>query len=110
MASTSRARATFQSELIERSTDDDLPDNVKGTAVYKSFADQEGYYIFNKNLQGYLPIHYLKDKCLWTLIDYNAKAQSWYTTEPAPLEYSLGPYRNKPAHGIDVVTYMPPRD
>ncbi len=50
MASTSRARVTFQSELIERSTDDNLPDNVKGAAVYKSFADQEGYYIFDKNL------------------------------------------------------------
>ncbi len=102
MASTSRARVTFQSELIERSTEDDLPDNIKGAAVYKSFTDQEGYYVFNKNLQGYIPIHYLEDKRLWTLIDYDDKAQSWFTTEPAPLEYGLGPYRNKPVHGIDV--------
>ncbi len=102
MASTSRARATFQSELIERSTDDDLPDNVKGTAVYKSFQDQEGYYVFDKNLQGYIPIHYLEDRRLWSLIDYDDKTHSWYTTEPAPLEYSLGPYRSKPAHGIDI--------
>ncbi len=102
MASTSRARATFQSELIERSTEDDLPDNVKGAAIYKSFADQEGYYVFDKNLQGYLPIHYLEDKRLWTLIDYDDKSHSWYTTNPAPLEYGLGPYRNKPIQGIDV--------
>ncbi len=92
----------FKSELIERSTDDDLPDDVKGAAVYKSFDDQEGYYVFDKNLQGYLPIHFLEDKRLWTLIDYNDKVGSWYTTEPAPLEYSLGPYRSKPIHGIDV--------
>src|SRR6266571_2193174 len=102
MASTSRARATFQSELIERSTEDDLPDNVKGTAVYKSFTDQEGYYVFDKSQQGYLPIHFLEDRRLWSLIDYDDKARSWYTTEPAPLEYSLGPYRNKPVYGIDV--------
>src|SRR6266571_8524604 len=98
----SRARATFQSELIKRSTDNDLPDNVKGTVVYKSFADQEGYYVFDKNLQGYLPIHYLEDRRLWSLIDYDNKTHSWYTTEPAPLKYSLGPYQNNPAHGIDV--------
>jgi len=102
VASTSRARATFQSELIERSTTDDLPNNIKGTAVYKSFADQEGYYVFDKNLQGYIPIHFLEDRWLWTLINYDDKAGSWYTTEPAPLEYGLGPYRSKPAHGIDV--------
>src|SRR6266571_9426704 len=102
MASTSRARATFQSELIKRSTEDDLPNNVKGTAVYKSFADQEGYYVFDKSQQGYTPIHFLEDKRLWVLIDYNNKVNSWYTTEPAPLEYSLGPYRSKPAHGIDI--------
>ncbi len=62
MASTSRARATFTSELIERSTEDDLPDNVKGAAIYKSFTDQEGYYVFDKIHQGYTPIHYLEDK------------------------------------------------
>ncbi len=54
VALTSRARATFQSELIERSSNDNLPDNVKGAAVYKSFDNQEGYYVFDKNLQGYL--------------------------------------------------------
>jgi len=102
VASTSRARATFQSELIERSTEDDLLDNVKGTAVYKSFADQEGYYVFDKNLQGYIPIHFLEDRRLWVLIDYDNKAHSWYTTKPAPLEYGLGPYRSKLAHGIDI--------
>jgi len=62
VVSTSRARATFQSELIEQSTEDNLPDNVKGIAVYKCFADQEGYYIFDKDLQGYIPIHFLEDK------------------------------------------------
>jgi len=36
------------------------------------------------------------------LIDYDDKVNSWYTTEPTPLEYSLGPYRSKPAHGIDI--------
>ncbi len=102
MASTSRARDTFQSELIERSVEDELPNNIKGTAVYKSFDDQEGYYVFDKNLQGYLPIHFLEDKRLWVLINYDTKSGSWYTTEPAPLEYGLGPYRNKPIHRIDV--------
>src|SRR6266704_3069675 len=86
----------------ERRTEDNLPDSVKGATVYKSFADQEGYYVFDKDLQGYLPIHYLEDKRLWTLIDYDNKVGSWYTTNPAPLEYGLGPYRNKPAHRIDV--------
>ncbi len=92
MASTSRARATFQLELVKRSIEDDLPDNIKGAAVYKSFQDQEGYYVFDKNLQGYIPIHYLEDKRLWTLINYDDKVGSWYTTEPAPLKYGLGPY------------------
>ncbi len=90
MVSTSRARATFQSELIEQSIEDRLPNSIKGAAVYRSFDEQEGYYVFDKNLQGYIPIHYLEDKRLWTLIDYDNKVGSWYTTQPAPLEYSLG--------------------
>ncbi len=95
VASTSRSRATFQSELIERSTEDDLPDNVKGTAVYKSFPDQEGYYVFDKHRQGYIPIHFLEDKRLWVLIDYDDKVHSWYTTEPAPLEYGRRPHQQR---------------
>ncbi len=92
MASTSRARTTFKSELIEQSIKDDLPDHVKGAAIYKSFDKQEGYYVFNNNLQvqGYIPIHFLEDRRIWTLIDYDDKAGSWFTTHPAPLEYSLG--------------------
>src|SRR6266702_1875523 len=92
----------FQLELIERSIEDNLPNNVKGAAVYKSFHNQEGYYIFNKNLQGYLPVHYLEDKCLWVSIDYDVKSRSWFTTEPVPLKYGLGPYRNKPIHRINI--------
>ncbi len=92
VASSSRARATFQLELIERSIEDDLPDSIKGAAVYKSFDEQEGYYVFSKDLQGYIPVHFLEDKHLWMLIDYDAKVGSWFTTQLAPLEYSLGPY------------------
>jgi len=102
VALTSRSRATFQSELIEQSTKDKYPDYIKGAAVYKSFDEQEGYYVFDKDLQEYIPIHYLEDKCIWVLIDYDDKVGSWFTTGPTPLEYGLGPYRSKPIHGIDI--------
>ncbi len=39
---------------------------------------------------------------MWALIDYDEG--KWYTTQPAPLEYGLGLYRSKPAHGIDIDT------
>jgi len=104
VALTSRARSTFQKEYIKRSIANEYPDHIKGAAVYQSFNEQEGYYIFNKAQQGYIPIHFLEDRGLWALIDYDDKEGSWYTTQPAPLEYGLGPYRSKPVHRIDVDT------
>ncbi len=58
MASTSRARATFQSELIERSTDDDLPNNVKGAAVYKTILGNK----IVKNLKIFVEVDYLRSR------------------------------------------------
>ncbi len=41
---------------------------------------------------------------MWALIDYDDQEGSWFTTQPAPLEYGLGPYRSKPIHGINIDT------
>ncbi len=104
MALTSRARLTFQTEYIEWNITDEYPDHIKGAAVYRSFDEQEGYYVFDKEQKGYIPIHFLEDKGLWALIDYDDKKGSWFTTQPAPLKYGLGPYRSKPIHRIVVNT------
>ena len=99
LASGSRSTNRFKSEDVERQTSDDLTEQIKGTAVWKSITDEEGYYIFINDK--YLPIEYLEDKHIWCDIDYDPRPCKWYTYRPALLEYSLGPYRHNPS-GIDI--------
>ena len=89
----------FKSEDIEQHTKDDLSDQVKGTTVWKSDQETEGYYAFS--FGKYIPIEYLKDRHIWCEIDYDYNCHTWYTVRPAPLEYGLGPYRHN-FSGIDV--------
>ena len=49
----------FKSEDIERRTTDNLSDQVKGTAVWKSDQETEGYYTFSYGK--YIPVKYLED-------------------------------------------------
>ena len=99
LASGSRSTQTFKSEDIERCTRDDLSDQVKRAAVWKSDEETEGYYAFS--FDKYVPIKYLEDRCIWCKINYDYSLQTWYTVRPAPLEYGLGPYRHNPS-GIDI--------
>jgi len=73
MAHSSRARTKFQTEYVKQSIKDEYPNHIKGATVYQSFDDQEGYYIFNKEQQCYILIHYLEDRKIWALIAYSDK-------------------------------------
>jgi hypothetical protein len=51
----SRSVAGFKAFLLERRTDDDLPQHIKGVAVWKEIEDEEGYWVFDILSNSYLP-------------------------------------------------------
>ena len=87
----SRSKNQFSPSYIEQRTEDYLPDRVKGAAVWKSYPDTEGYYVWNNVLNKYIPLEYDKTTKVWATLAQDKQGR-WYTVQPAPLEYSLGPY------------------
>ena len=95
----SRSKNQFSPSYIEQRTEDDIPDRVKGAAVWKSYPDTEGYYVWNNVLNKYVPLEYDKTTKVWATLAQDEQGR-WYTVQPAPLEYSLGPYQENPTRII----------
>ena len=98
----SRSLTSFTSEPLDRRADDDLPDNVKGLAVWKEYDDERGYYVYDKQADYYVAIEFDDAKRAWYFITWDKYINRWVTVKPVPYDYGLGPYRSNTTVGIDV--------
>ncbi|KAH8982336.1 hypothetical protein EDB86DRAFT_3086162 [Lactarius hatsudake] len=98
----SRARSQFQAEYIDRYSDDELSDKVKGAVVWKEHEGVEGYFLFHPNTQKYRQVHYLEDIQQWAYIDYSAKKGQWYTISIVPQALGVGPLITHTTPGIAI--------
>ena len=64
----SRSVARFNTFIIEKREDDDLPQHIKGAAHWSEVTDEEGYFVFDTLSQSYLPIEYEADTRQWYFI------------------------------------------
>jgi hypothetical protein len=64
----SRSVAGFKMFILERRTDDDLPQHIKGVAVWKEIEDEEGYWVFDILSNSYLAIEYKEATRQWYFI------------------------------------------
>ncbi|KAH8987780.1 hypothetical protein EDB86DRAFT_3081963 [Lactarius hatsudake] len=92
----------FQAEYIDRYSDDELSDKVKGTVVWKEHEGVEGYFLFHPNTQKYRQVHYLEDLRQWAYIDYSTKKGQWYTISIVPQALGVGPLTTKTTSGIAI--------
>jgi hypothetical protein len=58
----------FKPFIIERRTDDDLPQHIKGVAVCKEIKDEEGYWVFDILSTSYLAVEYEEATKQWYFI------------------------------------------
>ena len=68
----SRSVANFKAFALERRIDDNLPQHIKGSALWKEIDNKEGYWVFNTLSNSYLTIEYEEDS---TVVLYPAGQQ-----------------------------------
>jgi hypothetical protein len=75
---------------LERRTDDDLPQHIKGVAVWKEITDEEGYWVFDILSTSYLTIEYEEATKQWYFIQQDSRTSHWIAVDTVPSTYSLG--------------------
>ena len=86
----SRSVAGFNSFIIEKREDDDLPQHIKGAACWSEVADEEGYFVFDTLSQSYLPVEYEANTRQWYFICQDTQTRNWIATQPVPSTFNLG--------------------
>src|SRR6266702_617040 len=101
----SRSIVQFKPFTIERRTDDELPQHVKGAATWREIEDKEGYWVYDTLGQNYLAIKYKELTQQWYFIGQDSRTGHWVATQPVPSSYQLGRQSIRPigkVTGIDV--------
>ncbi|KAH8977124.1 hypothetical protein EDB86DRAFT_3084799 [Lactarius hatsudake] len=102
------SQSQFQAEYIDRYSDDELSDKVKGAVVWKEHEGVEGYFLFHPNTQKYQQVHYLEDLRQWAYIDYSIKKGQWYTLSIAIGNEPSSPSLSVPTTNLpNPTTYFP---
>jgi hypothetical protein len=95
----SRSVAGFKPFALERRTDDNLPQHIKGVAVQKEIKDEEGYWVFDILSTTYLAVEYEEATKQWYFIQQDSRTNNWITVDTVPSTYSLG----RPVHPVTTV-------
>jgi hypothetical protein len=86
----SRSVAGFKPFTLERRTDDDLPQHIKGVAVWKEIEDEEGYWVFDILSTSYLAVEYEEATRQWYFIRQDSRTNNWVAVDTVPSTYGLG--------------------
>ena len=70
----SRSVQGFKPFTIERRTEDNLPDHLKGAALWKEVNNEEGYWVYDYLGLEYLAVEYEEDKDQWYLSNKTQEA------------------------------------
>ena len=80
----SRSVANFKAFILERRTDDDLPQHIKGSALWKEIDNEEGYWVFNTLSNLYPAIEYEEDSAQWYFIQQDSRTGNWVAINSVP--------------------------
>jgi hypothetical protein len=86
----SRSVAGFKPFALERRTDDNLPQHIKGVAVWKEIEDEEGYWVFDILSTSYLAVEYEEATRQWYFIRQDSRTNNWVAVDTVPSTYGLG--------------------
>ncbi len=80
----SRSVVQFKPFIIERRTEDELPQHIKGAATWHEIDNEEGYWVFDTLGQNYLTIKYDEVVHQWYFIRQDSRSGNWVATQPVP--------------------------
>jgi hypothetical protein len=80
----SRSVAGFKPFTLERRTDDDLPQHIKGVAIWKEIDDEGGYWVFDILSNTYLAIEYEEATRQWYFIRQDSRTNNWIAVDTVP--------------------------
>ena len=86
----SRSVASFKAFALERRTNNDLPQHIKGAALWKEIDDEEGYWVFDTLSNLYLLVEYEEDSAQWYFIQQDTRTGNWVAIDSVPTTYGLG--------------------
>ena len=93
----------FKPFPLERRTEDDLPQHVKGAAHWHKEDDNEGYWVDDLLSQEYRAIEYNEDTRQWYFIGQDTCTGRWVATGAVPSSFSLGRQSIKPIGNISAI-------
>ena len=64
----SRSVHGFKPFIIEQRTEDNLPDHLKGAALWREVNNEEGYWVYDYLRLKYLAVEYDEDKDQWYFV------------------------------------------
>ena len=85
----SRSVQGFKPFIIKQRTEDNLPDHLKGAALWREVDNEEGYWVYDYLGLEYLTAEYNKDKDQWYFVRHDTRSRNWVATEPVPTEYRV---------------------
>src|SRR6266702_1117763 len=99
----SRSVVQFKPFTIEKRTDDELPQHVKGAATWREIDDEEGYWVYDPLEQNYLAIEYEESTRQWYFIGRDSRSGHWIATQPVPSSYQLGRQSIRPIGNVSAI-------
>ena len=88
---------------LERRTEDDLPQHVKGAAHWHEENDEEGYWVFNLLSQKYRAIEYNEDTRQWYFVGQDTHTGRWVASGPVPSSYNPRRHSIRPISNVSTI-------
>src|SRR5580693_3722599 len=86
----SRSVAGFRAFTIERRTEDDVPEYLKGAATWLEIRHEEGYWIFDSITTEYHAAEYDELQDQWYFVRQDPRTRQWVAVAPVPANYDVG--------------------
>ena len=93
----------FKPFPLERRTEDDHPQHVKGAARWHEEDDEEGYWVYDLLSQEYRAIEYDEDTKQWYFVGQDTHTGCWVTTGTVPSSFNLRRQSIRPISNISAI-------
>jgi hypothetical protein len=80
----------FSPFIIERRTEDNLSQHIRGAARWNKVNDKEGYFVYDTLSQTYKEVEYESITRQWYFIAKDTRSRNWIAIQPVPQSLQLG--------------------
>ena len=93
----------FKPFPLDRRTEDDLPQHVKGAARWHEEDDEEGYWVYDLLSQEYRAIEYNENTKQWYFVGQDTRTGHWIATGTVLSSFNLGRQSIRPISKVSTI-------